>query len=329
MPALQKHVLGKTGSLSWGTLTFDHPTLAGVEWPFFDIESAQPGAKLAIIAGMHPNEVDAMEAALRLKDHFAEKLVRGSVSILPVLNMPGLFEHAEFVCPVDGKNMNFLSPGDMNGSFSQVLMHEVLHEWSETADVFIDLHGGDLREEVARFVMCQMTGAPEFDERTRALAHQFDADSIVEFAVEQTNNRGRATNELPFLGRHAVMAEGGANGVFDPLCIEFHFNGVANIAQFLGITDDHEPAQKQRLNVVVSNFSKVEAPISGRLYLDVAAGEQVVAGQRLGHLKDIYGIPQGELLAAHDGLVLMVVNHPIVNQGEWLISLAPLPANTL
>jgi predicted deacylase len=326
---LHKHIIGKNGTLSWGTLTFDSPLLADLQLPFFDIQAPLPGAKLAIIAGMHPNEVDAMEAALRLKDHFARHLLRGSVSILPVLNMPGLFEHAEFVCPVDGKNLNFLSPGDLQGSFSQVLMHHVLHEWAKEADVFIDLHGGDLREDVAKFVMCQMTGDRDFDQHTRALAHQFDADSIVEFAAEQTNNRGRATNELPRLGRHAVMAEGGANGVFDPECIAFHFDGVANIAQFLGLTEERAAVSKQRRNIVVSNFDKVEAPISARLYLDVAAGDPVIAGQRLGRLKDLYGNPQGELLAPHHGLVLMVVNHPIINQGEWLISLAQLPASTL
>jgi predicted deacylase len=325
---LHKHIIGEDSTLSWGTLTFDQPLLADLQLPYFDIQAPLPGPKLAIIAGMHPNEVDAMEAALRLKDHFARHLLRGSVSILPVLNMPGLFDHAEFVCPVDGKNLNFLSPGDLHGSFSQVLMHQVLHEWAKDADVFIDLHGGDLREEVAKFVMCQMTGNVDFDQRTRELAHQFDADSIVEFEVEQTNNRGRATNELPWLGRHAVMAEGGANGVFDPECIEFHFNGVANIAQFLGLTEARATAPKQRRNIVVSNFAKVEAPISARLYLDVAAGDPVIAGQRLGRLKDLYGNPVGELLAPYHGLVLMVVNHPIINQGEWLISLAPLPAST-
>lgn len=329
MPALHKQRLGQTGPLSWGTLTFSHPTLTGLELPYFDIEGAQPGPKLAIIAGMHPNEVDAMEAALRLKEHFAHAVLRGSVSILPVLNIPGLFEHSEFVCPVDGKNLNFLSPGDVNGSFSQVLMHEILHEWSRDADVFVDLHGGDLREDVARFVMCQMTGNAEFDERTRTLAHQFDADSIVEFSALQTNNRGRATNELPWLGRHAVMAEGGANGLLDSGCTEFHFNGVANIAQLLGITEHREPPPKQRRNVIVDSFAKIEAPISGRLYLDVAAGDEVFSGQRLGRLQDVYGNAQGELLAPHHGLVLMVVNHPIINQGEWLISLAPLHASTL
>jgi hypothetical protein len=329
MPALHKQRLGETGLLSWGTLTFAHPTLAGLELPYFDIDAVEPGPRLAIIAGMHPNEVDAMEAALRLKEHFAQHLVSGSVSILPVLNIPGLFEHSEFVCPVDGRNLNFLSPGDVNGTFSQVLMHEVLHEWARNADVFVDLHGGDLREDVARFVMCQMTGNAEFDERTRTLAHQFDADSIVEFDALQTNNRGRATNELPWLGRHAVMAEGGANGLLDPVCTEFHFNGVANIAQLLGITKSREPPPKQRRNLVVGNFAKVEAPISGRLYLDVAAGDEVLAGQRLGRLQDVYGESRGELLAPHHGLVLMVVNHPIINQGEWLISLAPLHASPL
>jgi predicted deacylase len=328
MPALIKKTLGETGRLSWGTLNFTHPLLDEVEFPYFDISAALPGPHIAIIAGMHPNEVDAMEAALRLKDYFAEALLKGSVSILPVLNIPGLFDHSEFVCPIDGKNINFLSPGNLEGSLSQVLIHQVLHEWAKDAAVFIDLHGGDLREEVAKFVMCQLTGDAGFDARTRALAHQFDADSIVEFAAGQTNNRGRATNELPWLGRHAVMAEGGANGVLDSQCIDFHFQGVANIAHFLGMTTQAAPVAKQRRNLVVHNFFKVEAPISARLYLDVTAAEQVAAGQRLGVLKDIFGEPQTELVAPYAGFVLMIVNHPIVNQGEWLISLAPLDDDT-
>lgn len=324
MPAITFHPLGAQGLTRWGTLHFAHPVLADLQLPSVEIVAPLPGPRLAIIAGMHPNEVDAMLAALQLKEHFTHNLVRGSVTIIPVLNLPGLFEHAEFVCPVDGKNMNFLSPGDSQGSFSQVLMHEILHTWAKDAEVFIDLHGGDLREEVARFVMCQMTGDDDFDARTRALAHQFDADCIVEFAADQTSNRGRATNELPRLGRHAVMAEGGANGVLDAVCTAFHFKGVANIARFLGLTEEPTADARQRRNAVVSHFAKVEAPFSGWLHLEVAAGDQVEAGQRLARLTDIYGQPQGELLAPHGGLVLMVVNHPIVNQGEWLISLAPL-----
>lgn len=320
-----KHAIGQSGQLSWGVLSFTHPTLAGLELPYFDIKAPQAGPALAIIAGMHPNEVSAMEAALRLKDYFAEHLVSGSVSILPVLNMPGLYLHSEFVCPEDNKNINFLSPGSPQGSFSEVLIDAVLNSWAQEAAVFIDLHGGDLREDVAKFVMCQRVGDEEFDNITSLLAHQFDADAIVEFAVDQTNNRGRATNELPWLGRHAVMSEGGANGILDEENTQFHFNGVANIARQLGLTADPSVTRTRR-NIVVDNFVKVEAPFSGRWYLEIVAGEQVSRGQRLGVIKNLYGEWVADVIAPFSGLILMLVNHNIVNQGEWLISLAPTPS---
>ncbi|XBS71701.1 succinylglutamate desuccinylase/aspartoacylase family protein [Acerihabitans sp. KWT182] len=318
-----KYTEGQKGMLRWGFLTFNHPLLAELRLPWFDITAPEPGPELAVIAGMHPNEVAAMEAALRLKAHFAVNLKRGSVSVLPILNMPGLYSHAEFVCPVDNKNINFLSPGDPEGSFSEALIDRVLNVWAKEAAVFIDLHGGDLREEVAKFVMCQLIGDGDFDARTRALAHQFDADAIVEFDAEQRNNRGRATNELPWLGRHAVMAEGGANGILDEENTQFHFNGVANIARFLGLTDDPPPAPRVRRNRVFGNFFKVEAPRSGRLYLDAAVGQTVRRGQRLGVIRDLFGEWLADINAPFSGLVLMIVNHNITSQGEWLISLAP------
>ncbi|AHF79192.1 Succinylglutamate desuccinylase/aspartoacylase (plasmid) [Sodalis praecaptivus] len=320
-----KHTLGQQGRLRWGNLSFHPPLVAALQLPWFEITAAEPGPELAIIAGMHPNEVAAMEAALRLTSYFADHLRRGSVAILPIVNMPGLYSHAEFVCPVDNKNMNFLSLGDPQGSFSEVLLDQIVNVWAKDAAVLVDLHGGDLREEVAKFVMCQLTGQPEFDARTRELAHQFDADAIVEFAADQTNNRGRATNELPWLGRHAVMSEGGANGILDEENTLFHFHGVANIARYLGLTDQSLTPRRRR-NRVVSNFFKVQAPRSGRLYLDVAAGDIVSQGQRLGRVDDIFGAPQGEIVAPFAGLVLMIVNHNITSEGEWLISLAPLEA---
>ncbi|MGN2231384.1 hypothetical protein ACKFBG_08580 [Yersinia enterocolitica] len=90
-----------------------------------------------------------------------------------------------------------------------MLIDSVLNSWAKEAAVFIDLHGGDLGEDVAKFVMCQQIGDDELDNIIRSLAPQFDADAIVEFAADQTHNQGGATNELPSLGRHAVMSEGG------------------------------------------------------------------------------------------------------------------------
>ncbi|MDQ0391362.1 succinylglutamate desuccinylase/aspartoacylase family protein [Labrys monachus] len=316
---MQQQIIGRHRSLAWGTLRFSSPVLADLALPVFEIASGVPGPRLAIMAGMHPNEVSSMEAALRLKDAFADRLDAGSVTILPVVNMPGLYLHSEFVCPVDGRNINFSFPGRADGSFSEVLAHALLHEWAGDADLLVDLHGGDLREDVAKFVMCQMTGSEEFDRRTRDFAHCFDADVVVEFAAGQTSNRGRATNERPSLGRHAVMAEAGANGRLDEACIAFHTQGVLNIARRLGLVGGPlVPGGRARR--VLDNFVKIGSPASGRFYLEADVGDHVERGQRLARLRDLYGAEIGEIRAPFSGRVVMVVTHNIVEKDEWVIS---------
>src|SRR5215475_5397158 len=166
----QRRVAGRDGLLEWGTLTFAVPILANTAIPYFEIMAAQPGPRLAVIAGMHPNEVSSMEAALRLSRMLAGSIEKGSATILPVLNMPGLYLHSDTVCPVDGKNINFSFPGSPDGTFSEVLADALLTDWAKDADLVVDLHGGDLREDVAKFVMCQITGDPAFDAQTRRFA---------------------------------------------------------------------------------------------------------------------------------------------------------------
>src|SRR5579862_7278630 len=109
---MKVEVAGTAGLLEWGTVTFGPAVLANTAIPYFEIRAPRPGPRLAIIAGMHPNEVSSMEAALRLARAFAEALECGRVSILPILNMPGLYLHSDTVCPLDGKNINFSFPGD-------------------------------------------------------------------------------------------------------------------------------------------------------------------------------------------------------------------------
>ena len=186
----------------------------------------------------------------------------------------------------------------------------------------VDLHGGDLREDVAKFVMVQMTGDADFDTRTRALARCYDAELIVEFPPGESVNTGRATNMLPRLGRHAVMSEAGTNGRLDAASIAFHTDGVLNIAHLLGMTDG-PPLPHARTAGVLSGFSRIVAPLAGRFYCEVACNDAVVAGQRVATLCDIFGAPVAEMHAEVTGRVVMIVTHNIVAAGEWVLSIGP------
>jgi predicted deacylase len=314
---MERPTVAQAGRVERGWLRL---TGLDVDLPYIEIESGVPGPRLAVMAGIHPNEVCSMEAALRLVPALADGLRRGSVGLLPVVNMPGLALHSEFVIPIDGKNLNFSFPGDPAGSFTERLAHALITEWSAGADVVVDLHGGDLREDVAKFVVVQMTGDEAFDARTRDLARCYDAELIVEFPLGETVNTGRATNILAGLGRHAVMSEAGANGKLDEASVAFHLNGVLNIARLLGMTDGPS-LPRARTPRVLNGFARMLAPAAGRFYCEVACNDAVLPGQRVAVLRDIFGAPLADMRAPAAGRVVMIVTHNIVAESEWVLGI--------
>src|SRR5271168_3498378 len=123
---MERRPVSRDGRVERGWLRFDG---LDVELPYVEIDSGFSGPRLAVMAGIHPNEVSSMEAALRLVPSLADGLRRGSVGLLLVVNMPGLAIHSEFVIPSDGKNLNFSFPGNPEGSFTERLAHALAVEW--------------------------------------------------------------------------------------------------------------------------------------------------------------------------------------------------------
>lgn len=322
---LERRNVVARGGVAYGELYFANPVLSSVSLPIFDIAGPEPGPGLCVMAGMHVNEVSSMEAAIRLKDCLAGRVRRGTVSILPVVNMPGLYEHTEDNCPIDGKNINFCFPGRADGSYSEALAHALLFGWCEDATALIDMHGGDLREWVAWLTLCQLTGDAAFDARTRAFARSFDAELVIEFQPGQTENTGRACNLGPGRGLHTVMSEAGSNGMLDEASVLFHVNGVLNVATQLGIIDG-PLFPTRRAQRTVRGFERLIAPRDGRFYPLVDPGDQVIAGATIAVIRDLAGEVTDELTAPTSGHVVLRATHNIVREGEWLIYLGSASA---
>jgi predicted deacylase len=303
-----------------GTLTFANPQLAPWQWPMVEIRGDRPGPRLCVMAGMHVNEVSSIEAAVQLQRRIAPESLRGSIAILPVLNLPAVPARSQYVCPIDGKNINFSFPGRKDGSFSEALADAILGEWAAGAEVLIDLHGGDLCENVAKFSICQMTGDSAFDAQSLALARCFDAEIIAALDPADMAAPGRACTSRARAGRLAVMAESGANGILDPVCIAFHLNGVLNVMRLLGMIDGPSiPATRDQ--VVIGHYLWIETPKPGLLHARAEPGMRVAKGQRLARITDLFGDEIGEILAPAAGLVLWRVNHGMAGEGEKVFGL--------
>ncbi|MDX8479867.1 succinylglutamate desuccinylase/aspartoacylase family protein [Mesorhizobium sp. VK24D] len=302
-------------------MRFSHPKLADFAWPHCEIRGARPGPRLCISAGVHVNEVSAIEAAVRLQKLFRPQALAGSVSIIPLLNQPARFHYSEYVCPLDGKNINFTFPGRPDGTFSDLLCQAVMNEWTAGADCYVDLHGGDLRENVCRYSIYQRTGDEAFDAHARALARCFDAQVILGLPPASMLHPGRPPTGFARDGRYAVMSEAGSHGLVEESCVEFHVNGVLNIARYLGMIDEPSEPFRNTRNACNDNIW-VEAPADGEFFANIEPGDRVARNQLLGGVRDLFGEPVAELRSPADGIVLWRMTHPTLRKGMWALAIA-------
>jgi predicted deacylase len=303
-----------------GILTFDTPTLSGQEWPAVEITGGTAGPRLCVMAGMHVNEVSSIEAAVRLMGFLVPEQLRGTVSIIPVLNLPALPYRSQYVCPVDGKNINFSFPGGRGGSFSEALADAVLNQWAADADVLADLHGGDLCEDVSKFSICQLTGDPAFDARNLALARCFDTDLVAALDASHMDAPGRACTARSRQRRHAVMSEGGAHGMIDPVSVAFHLHGLLNVMVMMGMIDG--PAiPPTREQVLLETYLWVPSPVDGLFYAQAEPAARVQEGQVLATLADTFGRRTGEIRSPASGRVIWRITHGMVRENEQVFGI--------
>ena len=300
-----------------GLLEFDHPALADHRWPYIEVTGSKPGPRLCITAGVHVNELSSLQAAIVLGRSFAPEDLRGVVSIIPVVNLPALYDHAKILCPVDGKDIHWQYPDNRDGSISEALAHAILFDWSGDAQALIDLHGGDLHEKFSRYTVWQRSGAADLDERNERLARGFDADFVVGLEPRYMEARGRCCTAAAKLSRLSVVVEGGSEARFSEAHMLYHVNGVMNAARTLGMTGGR-PLPARLGQIAIADYVFLTAPADSMVTPRVEPCEFVQRGQHVMECRDLFGRTIGEIVAPAAGYVIWRTSHLAAREGAWI-----------
>src|SRR5262245_26967155 len=110
--ATQRHEVALPGML-----------LQGMTWPVTTVTGREPGPTVFINAGVHGGEYPAVETVIRLSRNLNAAEMRGTVVLMPVLNLPGFWKRSMFVCPEDNLNPNRVFPGKPDGTYSEQLVY--------------------------------------------------------------------------------------------------------------------------------------------------------------------------------------------------------------
>ncbi len=288
-------------------------------WPVTAIAGAQPGPAVFINAGVHGGEYPAIEAVIRLSKLLDPRELAGTVVLMPVVNLPAFWQRSMFVCPVDGLNPNRTFPGDPDGSYTEQLVHAVTTEFIARADYYIDLHGGDMVEDLAPFTISRR-GDGEVDRKARELAEVFGlpyhvlADSAPSGQSGMMSFLAAAERGVP-----GFIAEAGGVGQLQPEAVDLLTAGVRRVLGHVGVlrADVEEVAPP----TVLSGWHWLYSRTAGMFYPSVAVDDEVREGQVIGTIGSLFGDTLEEIVAPATGRVLFLTTSPAVTANGLLLSI--------
>jgi hypothetical protein len=284
------------------------PSHTQIETPIYVSRSKEDGPILALMAGMHGDEINGMEIVRRIIDGGLHQPKRGTVVCIPIINVYGFLNFSRDV--PDGKDVNRSFPGSKSGSLASRVAYHITHEVIPFIDVGIDFHtGGAMRTNYPQ------VRAMLDDEKNLALATAFSAPFTLDSPFRPSSLRKEASKK----GKNIIVYEAGESLRFDQQAIEEGIAGTLRLMKHLNMIDwAPEPKEQNR---IIWSTSWLRAKHAGLFQSTVACGQLVHKGEWVGTITDPFGEFKEQVIARETGYVIGLNNIPVVNAGDALMHL--------
>jgi predicted deacylase len=299
---------------------------AGYDIPVTVIHGARPGPVLAVVSGAHGTEyasIIAVEMLMAAEPQPAidPATLSGTVVLVPVVNVASFERLTPHVNPVDNKSMNRFYPGSATGTQTERASFAMTKEVVERCDHLIDLHGGDLDENLRPYSYWTVTGNQKQDDVSKAMALAFGLDHIIISAdrpKDPTASR-YLENTASTRGKPSITAEAGRSGPVDVTDAEALMRGVRGVMGYLKmISNGPKPVANP---IWIEKIVTVAADKDGVFYPAVARDAHVVAGQRIGLVRDHYFHTLADITAPEAGTIMFVRALPSLKKGDTIANI--------
>jgi predicted deacylase len=241
------------------------------------------GPTLWVQAGIHGPEVVGQLAIARFLRSLDLTKLCGRIACLMVANPLG-FRGYNRLTPQDGMNLNRVYPGKADGTVSEQLAHRLLELSLQTGDVMLDLHsGGDLT--ITPFYVIYRTGFGDASMRSAALSKC--VGSRLQWGSNESWLDGAAFASFTQRGKPALIVESGGGARVreeDLTNLQIALQGICQALEMLpGIPP---VAHDVRYG---GNAVHLKAQSGGFWHASVEPGQDIVKGEELGRIVDIFG----------------------------------------
>ncbi|HZT78235.1 MAG TPA: succinylglutamate desuccinylase/aspartoacylase family protein [Vicinamibacterales bacterium] len=312
------------GQKVYGVIPVPAGSDAGYDIPVALVHGAKPGPVLAVVAGAHGTEYASILAVEQLIDFRGvdPSTMAGTLILVPIVNVNSFDRMTPHVNPTDGKSMNRFYPGTLAGTQTDRAAYAITKEVIDKCDHLIDLHGGDLDENLRPYSYWTVTGNRAQDEFSKQMVLAFGLDHII-IAADRPKDPAASRyleNTASVRGKASFAAEAGRSGPPSAADVTMLVRGVMGVMTFLKMTASGMPAPPVEHPVWVETVT-VAAERDGVFWPAVDRDAHVSKGARLGSVTDVLHRPLQDIVAPEDGIVMFVRALPTLHKGDTIASI--------
>lgn len=272
--------------------------------PIFLINGKGEGPTLCITAGSKPCVYAGIVAGIRISKMIDPKELSGKIIICPVIDIPSFNTITPDVCAIDLKPIP-RQPSE-TGSMSNII-GKARKKLISMADYAIDLHGGDLDENLIEgIVISGWTGDTSYDEKVIQLVKWFRPKAW-------QRRPTRMTKTIP-----SILVESGGGGKLEEDQIDFHVKGLINVMKGLKMLDGKPESPVQPDFVYgIGPRHELRAGRGGIYYSKVSAGDHLEKGQVIGKIGNLFGETVETLTSPVTGRIIAYWDeNKVLNTGD-------------
>lgn len=290
--------------------------IAGVEIMNMEEIQNDAGETVREIRGVVTEQLETNEEWIMAVRHLIQdpefELLRGSLILVPVLNLLGFDRHSRYL--PDRRDLNRCFPGTLGGSLASRMAHTIFNEIVTRSDYGIDLHTASVRRTNYPNVRGDMSNP-----KVRKLAKSFGSELILNGKGPQGGFRREACKA----GCPSIIMEGGEVWKVEPSIVETATRGIKNVLRGLAMVDI--PEESPEYQVIIEKTKWIRADFGGFLQFHVSPGDLVEKDQPLATNTTLLGDDQNVVYAPFDGVVIGMTSLPSISPGEPICNIGKLP----
>lgn len=272
----------------------------------------EDGPVVFVTGALHGDEINGTGAIRQIVQDEEFVLTRGSVILIPVLNILAFDRHSRYL--PDRRDLNRAFPGTEGGSLAGRMARKIFDEIVMRSDYGIDLHSASVRRTNYPNVRGDLKN-PE----VKRIAEAFGCEVIMDGKGPKRALRREATDA----GCVTIVMEAGEVFKVEPGIVEAAVRGVKNVLIELDMLDQQTESPDYQVTVKKSKWIRAEK--GGFLEFHVKPGEVIETGQPISTNTNLLGRDRHTVCAPFNAVVIGMTTLPAISPGDPICNLGMLP----